>query len=476
MFSFFDIIKSEGVTQTSDNACFFQMITRKGDNAMKKMILWTVLFLFAVNLALPAAAEAFWLKETYRLRDEMEAFGTHAVDENYRLTEEPFFGEDQLWLYEWYNTETGEFKPMGAYYDKVQEGWFNGGWGTSYVPYAEAPWEENGPACYCLISSNGKSFVPGNEAGPVVTYRVPVDGELSLQAALCPYGSANTSDNPDGGTSVYVYQNDTRIWPETEAQAKMTSDLYNADAPKEISVKKFKVKAGDRIRLVVACSPGTTREGKGTTMVDLPTVTWHSTDVLIGPTPYPYPPYEVRTENAALDGFTVKWSSVKNAGGYNLYLNGEKVNEDLIEGTEYTLSGLDPNTIYEVAVTSYRLDTQKESVLSDEILVRTKSPKSEITDSSENATATEVTDLPVTDTSSDPATDTALPTDILSDTEQTEEGVTIDAPSDIFITTEGDSSSDGSVLAYVLIATGAALLLGASAFFLLGRKKTDGQE
>ena len=312
----------------------------------------------------------------------------------------------------------------------------------------------------------------------MITYRVPAGGHLSLQASLYPYGRANTSDNSDGGTSVYVYRNDTRIWPETEEQAKMTSDRYDGDDPMQVSVEFFDVQEGDSIRLVVANTPGTACKSKGTTFVSLPVVTLRSDKEIPSENPclyYVLNPPSIRIEKTAVDGFTLCWSDQIHGDGYNVYVNGVKVNEELISGTKYTLTGLEADTIYEVAATSYHSVCGRESAKSTEILVRTRNKYDPVTDSSEDATATDPTDLPVTDASTDPATDPALPSDILSDTDQTEEGVTVDAPSDIFITTEGDSSPDGSVLAYVLIAAGVTLLLGATAFLIL-KKKNKPQE
>lgn len=63
-------------------------------------------------------------------------------------------------------------------------------------------------------------------------------------------------------------------------------------------------------------------------------------------------PTDILTEYRERTSFTVSWSAVSGAAGYNVYLDGKKVNSKPITETSYKVTGLSPSTYYEFTVTS----------------------------------------------------------------------------------------------------------------------------
>ena len=63
----------------------------------------------------------------------------------------------------------------------------------------------------------------------------------------------------------------------------------------------------------------------------------------------------MKASEIAHTGAKLTWTASKDnveVAGYNVYLNDEKVNEELITGTEYDLADLTANTEYNVTVTA----------------------------------------------------------------------------------------------------------------------------
>ena len=457
---------------------------------MKKLLALLMTLVMAVSFVVTlsvssSAATVEWVEETYNMQNVMDAFGTHEVDDEFNLKAEALFG-DGMWTYEWFDVNTGEFSPMSAYYDKAQEGWSNGGWGTSYVPYADAVWDNGDPACYCLISSNGKTMHPGDGAGPVISYIVPVDGVISFDASIYPYGSGNTSDSANGGTSVYVYQNDTRIWPATEDEAKMTYDMYTADAPKEVSVVSFNVKAGDRIRMTVTCSPGTGKGSKGTTVVKLPVVTWHSASVPIG-NPNGNPPEGIMSKDATANSCKVVWEAAKNAAGYNIYLDGKKVNDSPVTALEYVIEGLEARTLYEFSITTVTTEG-KESEKSEPQSFRTKKAATTDDDTStstdtgnNNVDTGEQNVVSSNDITTDPNTDDVTTDSNVSENTESNAGTKTTSNKKNTSTSKKTSSkkttaSDNGFPIWIIIVIAAVVVLAAAAvvvFFVLKKKPAE---
>lgn len=73
------------------------------------------------------------------------------------------------------------------------------------------------------------------------------------------------------------------------------------------------------------------------------------------------------------DYIKIGWNSVDSAVGYNLYMNGKKVNNAPITSTMYTVSGLNGNTEYSFSVSS--LNVLTETKQSETIVVKTINPE-----------------------------------------------------------------------------------------------------
>lgn len=71
------------------------------------------------------------------------------------------------------------------------------------------------------------------------------------------------------------------------------------------------------------------------------------------PKPAPLiPPSDLIVENRESTSFLLSWEQVSEDFGYNLYLDGKKVNSEPITETSYLLTGLSPSTIYELTISS----------------------------------------------------------------------------------------------------------------------------
>ena len=71
------------------------------------------------------------------------------------------------------------------------------------------------------------------------------------------------------------------------------------------------------------------------------------------------------------DRVTISWKKVTGATGYNIYVNGKKINSKAITDNTYTITGLSKNTTYSISVTS--ISSAGESGKSDTSSVKTGS-------------------------------------------------------------------------------------------------------
>lgn len=346
-----------------------------------------------VGAALTSSAALEYVNETYSYADATIDFGTHGegVDPDERgavIAEEFIFGEN--WTYEYWDPADETFKPMTAWYQDnwKDEGWVHWTWSRFYTAVASSAWEEN-EYTYCSITSSGKSIYPSTGAAPAVTFIVPATGVISYEASLyC--NSENNNPQKMGedkyGNLITLWVNDVKIWPETEEES-IASGLSNGspDSAFKIDVTSFNVKEGDRVRLCIAARGGN-RSNKGTVLVDMPVVTYHSAEVPIG-NPKGEAPSNITTGKYTSEGFTVSWNTADNAAGYNVYINGDKHNTDPISDTFYVVTGLESNTIYNVTVTTVT-NAGQESDPSQDLPVRTKKATSVATDTQTTKTDT----------------------------------------------------------------------------------------
>lgn len=321
---------------------------------MKKAVC-TVLLLLAVLIGASSPAWALpslvYVEQSYDYKDTVDRwFGTHETDGKGNLLAGEALMDGGLWSYEYFDTATETFHPMTAYFAEKQEGWAHGSWHKFYTATVASAWED-GPLNYCSVGANGARLYPGEGAGAVVTFTAPASGNLSYEASLYPYGST-TSDSPDGGMTLALYHNDTRIWPQTEEDYCFWADTASSDNPAEASVYEMDVEAGDRIRLVYSCRPGTSNTFKGANFVTYPVVSYH----FFKESPAdPRPKLPLFYKDSDLISLSADVSSLSvtkdpTIHGMNVYIKEEKQNADLITDNEYVLSGLSPDTVYEVSV------------------------------------------------------------------------------------------------------------------------------
>ncbi len=342
-----------------------------------------------------SATEQEWVYETYSYQDALEEVGTHGdgeieIDEatgSYDSVD-GFYFCDGLWTYEFWDPETETFEPMTSYYKDKQVGWAHGTWANIYTAFADSAWKKTGYT-YCSIMSNGKHMHPGNTAGPAITFIAPASGVISYEASIYPYSKSHNSDNIALGNYATLWVNDTQVYPAPDEDPEIGhifSDLHSSSSPLEVTCSSFKVNEGDRVRLRIIAAGGD-NGGRRVILSKLPTVTYHEASVPIGD-PNGTPPANIITERVGKDttDMKVSWEAAKNAASYNVYVNGEKVNEAPITECTYTVTGLDADTLYDMTVTTV-LASGVESAHSD--------PQSFKTAKGNKA------DAPATDTSSD---------------------------------------------------------------------------
>ncbi|MBO5222605.1 MAG: fibronectin type III domain-containing protein [Clostridia bacterium] len=410
------------------------------------MTLAMVVSCFAGFAVSSSAAELEYVEESYKYVEAAEAdFGTQEIDDTGAIKGEYTLGT--YWTHEWLDVASGVFYPMGAYFT-AETGAGLCSWTNSYSASVDASLIDQA-ATYCNIRNNGTAMHPGNGAGSTLTFIAPATGVISFEASVFPYGSGNTSDSENGGDSVYLYLNDKKVWPETEEDAVMYYDTASKSDPKVASLSSFEVNAGDKVRFVITCKPGTTRAAKGCTVVDLPVVTYHSAKKADGSAlpvgnPNGEPPVNVLTTDATIEGCKVTWDAAKNAKGYNLYIAGEKVNTELVTETTYTITGLEHKTLYEVTVTTVT-NNDKESEPSAPVSFRTKKDP--------DATITTTT----TDTTSEGGNDTTTDTSSQAPVTTTNK---VDAPAE-----------DNSMLWIIIAAAAAAVVVIVVVVVVISKKK-----
>jgi len=401
-----------------------------------------------------SAAELEYVEESYKWAEAAEAdYASHTADDDGNLEGGQAFFADGLWTLEWFDTETSVFSPMSAYFAKAQEGWVHGGWSNFYTANVDSVWSKIG-ATYCSVASTGKRMHPGDTTGSVITFNVPATGVISYNASIAPYGT-HTSDSDNGGDAIYLYVNDTMVWPANADDAVFYSDTVSKDAPMVVDCPSFNVNAGDKVRLVLTTKPGTTNGSKGCDLVQLPVVTYHSAKTSTGAemsvgNPKGEPPTEIITSDATAEGCKVTWVEAKNAAGYNIYIDGQKVNAEPITALEYVITGLQPKTNYNLTITTVTTKGS-ESDPSPEQPFRTKKG--------------EVTDVPSSDSTVDVITDTT--TDTGDASVDTTPVTSAPATTDDAVKNEGSSS----VLWIVIAAVAAAVVIAAVVVVIIIKKK-----
>ena len=185
------------------------------------------------------------------------------------------------------------------------------------------------------------SAPPSTNISTAMAYRVPKSGTVSFKVRDNePYLRQN--DNAGGTVTLSLYVNGTEKKNLTLETSKKKEG--NWEKAEEIEVTR-----GDIIRVVAKCNGNPSKPSAHIT----PIITY--VDKAAADEEAPTVPADVKASEIAHTGAKLTWTASEDnveVAGYNVYLNDEKVNEELITGTEYDLTGLTANKEYNVTVTA----------------------------------------------------------------------------------------------------------------------------
>ncbi len=185
------------------------------------------------------------------------------------------------------------------------------------------------------------SAPPSTNISTAMAYRVPKSGTVSFKVRDGePY--LRQSPNEGGTVTLSLYVNGTEKKNLTLETSKKKEG--NWEKAEEIEVTR-----GDIIRVVAKCNGNPSKPSAHIT----PIITY--VDKAAADKEAPTVPADVKASEIAHTGAKLTWTASKDnveVAGYNVYLNDEKVNDELITGTEYDLADLTANTEYNVTVTA----------------------------------------------------------------------------------------------------------------------------
>ena len=185
------------------------------------------------------------------------------------------------------------------------------------------------------------SAPPSTNISTAMAYRVPKSGTVSFKVRDGePY--LRQSPNEGGTVTLSLYVNGTEKKNLTLETSKKKEG--NWEKAEEIEVTR-----GDMIRVVAKCNGNPSKPSAHIT----PIITY--VDKAAADKEAPTVPADVKASEIAHTGAKLTWTASKDnveVAGYNVYLNDEKVNDELITGTEYDLAALTANTEYNVTVTA----------------------------------------------------------------------------------------------------------------------------
>ena len=185
------------------------------------------------------------------------------------------------------------------------------------------------------------SAPPSTNISTAMAYRVPKSGTVSFKVRDNePY--LRQTGNAGGTVTLSLYVNGTEKKNLTLTTSKKKEG--NWEKAEEIEVTR-----GDIIRVVAKCNGNPSKPSAHIT----PIITY--VDKAAADKEAPTVPADVKASEIAHTGAKLTWTASKDnveVVGYNVYLNNEKVNDELITGTEYDLAALTANTEYNVTVTA----------------------------------------------------------------------------------------------------------------------------
>ena len=229
---------------------------------------------------------------------------------------------------------TGDWTNMT---ESDREGWPNWCVNTYYGPGIDAA---KGTTSTTNTSVHGLlSAPPNSNISTAMAFRTPKSGTVSFSVKDGePY--LRQAGNSGGTVTLSLLVNDT-------VKQSVTLSTSNQKAADWANFDEIELNKGDVIRVVTKSNSNPSRPSVHVT----PIITY--VDKAVVDTETPDAPTAVRTADVTETTAHVAWeAALDNVAtvGYNVYVNDEKVNAELVTATEYDLTGLTPATEYSVKV------------------------------------------------------------------------------------------------------------------------------
>lgn len=183
------------------------------------------------------------------------------------------------------------------------------------------------------------SAPPQTSYSTAMVFRAPKSGTVSFKVKDGePY--LRQAGNSGGTVTLSLLVNDT-------VKQSVTLSTSNQKAADWANFDEIELNKGDVIRVTASCNSNPSRPSVHVT----PIITY--VDKAVVDTEAPDAPTAVRTADVTETTAHVAWEAALDnvaTTGYNVYVNGEKVNTELVTATEYDLTGLTPATDYSVEI------------------------------------------------------------------------------------------------------------------------------
>lgn len=183
------------------------------------------------------------------------------------------------------------------------------------------------------------SAPPQTSYSTAMVFRAPKSGTVSFNVKDGePY--LRQAGNSGGTVTLSLLVNDT-------VKQSVTLSTSNQEAADWANFDEIELNKGDVIRVTASCNSNPSRPSVHVT----PIITY--VDKAVVDTEAPDAPTAVRTADVTETTAHVAWEAALDnvaTTGYNVYVNGEKVNTELVTATEYDLTGLTPATDYSVEI------------------------------------------------------------------------------------------------------------------------------
>lgn len=183
------------------------------------------------------------------------------------------------------------------------------------------------------------SAPPQTSYSTAMVFRAPKSGTVSFNVKDGePY--LRQAGNSGGTVTLSLLVNDT-------VKQSVTLSTSNQKAADWANFDEIELNKGDVIRVTASCNSNPSRPSVHVT----PIITY--VDKAVVNTEAPDAPTAVRTADVTETTAHVAWEAALDnvaTTGYNVYVNREKVNTELVTATEYDLTGLTPATDYSVEI------------------------------------------------------------------------------------------------------------------------------